>query len=232
MIYMFFIIIAFIILLTVIISMNAQHGKISERPLRRKIIDDTSNLLFFVIVFCCLFFFSKALEIVLSLTMILTFTLLFVYKTQIKIALYKIFEHFRSKISFYSSLRNSRKLWGRNAENENPKSDRPAQREDIYREYILFFIVFFCQRTVLFIVIVLFAIWSIQNFCTDNNIINIIKQITDQNFLLSALIFLNNSGLIFNCWKFSTDYQAIKEEKYNAQLERVIRRLDRREHDI
>ena len=164
--------------------------------------------------------------------MILTFTLLFVYKTQIKNALYKIFEHFRSKISFYSSLRNSRKLWGRNAENENPKSDRPAQREDIYREYILFFIVFFCQRTVLFIVIVLFAIWSIQNFCTDNNIINIIKQITDQNFLLSALIFLNNSGLIFNCWKFSTDYQAIKEEKYNAQLERVIRRLDRREHDI
>lgn len=229
---MFFIIIAFIILLTVIISMNAQHGKISERPLRRKIIDDTSNLLFFVIVFCCLFFFSKALEIVLSLTMILTFTLLFVYKTQIKNALYKIFEHFRSKISFYSSLKNSRKLWGRNAENENPKSDRPAQREDIYREYILFFIVFFCQRTVLFIVIVLFAIWSIQNFCTDNNIINIIKQITDQNFLLSALIFLNNSGLIFNCWKFSTDYQAIKEEKYNAQLERVIRRLDRREHDI
>ena len=101
MIYMFFIIIAFIILLTVIISMNAQHGKISERPLRRKIIDDTSNLLFFVIVFCCLFFFSKALEIVLSLTMILTFTLLFVYKTQIKNALYKIFEY---SGRFYTSI--------------------------------------------------------------------------------------------------------------------------------
>lgn len=230
MIYMVFIIIISLILITVMATMNAQHGKISERPLRRKILDDTANLLFFTTVLCCLFFLVKEVKIILSLVAILLITLLFIYKASVK----KIINIFLMRSTLFTSLRNrqssSLETFDKNSASDDP--DQPAQRQGIYREYILSFVVLFCKRAVLLIVFSLLMIWSVHNFFADPKILDILKPFSDENFLINALTLLNNWGFIFNCWKFSSDYQAIQKEKYNAELERIIRKLDRREHDI
>ena len=230
MIYMVFIIIISLILITVMATMNAQHGKISERPLRRKILDDTANLLFFTTVFCCLFFLVKEVKIILSLVAILLITLLFIYKASVK----KIINIFLMRSTLFTSLRNRRssslETFDKNSASDDP--DQPAQRQGIYREYILSFVVLFCKRAVLLIVFSLLMIWSVHNFFADPKILDILKPFSDENFLINALTLLNNWGFIFICWKFCSDYQAIQKEKYNAELERIIRKLDRREHDI
>ena len=230
MIYMVFIIIISLILITVMATMNAQHGKISERPLRRKILDDTANLLFFTTVFCCLFFFVKEVKIILSLVAILLITLLFIHKTGVK----KIINNFLMRSTLFTSMRNrQRPSSGPSDKKSAPDdSDQPAQRQGIYREYILSFVVLFCKRAVLLIVFSLLMIWIVHNFFADQKIVEILKPFSDDNFLIDALTLLNNCGFIFNCWKFSADYQSIQKEKYNAELERIIRKLDRREHDI
>ena len=230
MIYMVFIIIIFLILITVMATMNAQHGKISERPLRRKILDDTANLLFFTTVFCCLFFFVKEVKIILSLVAILLITLLFIHKADVN----KVINIFLARSTLFTSLRN-RQSSSAGGFDKNPASDDPglpAQRQGIYREYILSFVVLFCKRAVLLIVSSLLIIWIIHNYFAVQKIVNILKTFSDENFLIDALMLLNNWGFIFNCWKFSSDYQAIQNEKYDAELERIIRKLDRREHDI
>ncbi|OUN36299.1 hypothetical protein [Lachnoclostridium sp. An76] len=231
MIYMVFIIIIFLILITVMATMNAQHGKISERPLRRKILDDTANLLFFTTVFCCLFFFVKEVKIILSLVAILLITLLFIHKARVK----KIINIFLIKSTLFTALLRNRQSSSLEACDKNSASNdpnQPAQRQDIYREYILSFVVLFCKRAVLLIVFSLLMIWIVHNFFADQKIVDILKPFSDENFLIDALTLLNNWGFIFNCWKFSSDYQAIQNEKYDAELERIIRKLDRREHDI
>ena len=226
MIYMVFIIIIFLILITVMSTMNAQHGKISERPLRRKILDDTANLLFFATVFFCLFFFVEKFKIVLSLIGILLITLLFRYKTDIK----KTINNFLIK-SFLARLQNKQKVTSPNS-NQSPSPNPSSQQKDIYREYILSFIILFCKRAVLLIVFSLLMIWIIHNFFNAKKIMDILEQFCNQNFLMDALTLLNNWGLIFNCWNFNSDYHAIQKEDHNEELERIIRKLDRREHDI
>lgn len=227
MIYMVFIIIIFLILITVMSTMNAQHGKISERPLRRKILDDTANLLFFVMVFFCLFFFMEKFKIVLSLIGILLITLLFIHKTDVK----NTIDRFLNKSSFFTFLQNKQKSFSSKSDQSIPP-DTSTQQKDIYREYILSFIILFCKRAVLLIVFSLLMTWIIHNFFNAKKIMNILEQLSNQTFLMDALMLLNNWGLIFNCWKFSSDYHAIQNEDSNPELERIIRKLDRREHDI
>lgn len=229
MIYMLLIIIIFFILLTVIFSMDANHGRISERPLRRKIIDDTANLLLFISILFCTFYFIAPGKIILSFVFITAITMLFFKQTQIIKAFHKLLELIQNKIAFSAPLY---KGLQRIMKNRSIPSAMTYSPESIYREYILTFIVYFCKRTALFIIFVLLFLACITEYSHRKQVLYIIDQLSNKDFLSLALIYITNLGFVFNCWKFNLDYKSVQKVKINESFERVIKKLDRKEHNI
>lgn len=233
MIYSIFILLVAIILITTLVTLNMHHGKITERPLRKKIAEDTANTLLFITIFFCSFLFSDPELIIVSVIFMIFVVLLYRYKDYFKLIIKRFLDKIRLKIAFSASIKRGIQRDMKNWEKVGNYPRNSPPRAEIYREYILLIIVLFCKRTVLCI-IVLFAVgWSLQSFSGDRTVLNVIEQFARyREFLIFAMILLNNMGFVFNCWKFNSDYQAIRNEKYDEQLDRVIRRLERREHDI
>lgn len=217
-------------------TLNRHHGKISENPLRKKLVDDTLNTILFLILFWCSYhLYSKKLSII-SLSIIVIALKLFLHKETIKNLFWGIIDKFREKIAFSASILNLIRRFLKNWKISSSKGTFPSNKfpkQALYREYITLSIILFCKRAIITLVGILMLVYFFTLYF-PNVIENISWQIQNfQNTFLDIFVLINNTGLVFTCWKFHCDYIDISKEKSDDERYiELVKRLERNEHEI
>lgn len=235
---MIFILICFFVCLSIHISLELSQKKITEKPLKGKLINDTINLLLFLIILWCQITLTKEYIKIFSIVLLgMLFILCFVFVNQIKMNVLLWYYMIRIKITYSTMImKNIKKL----EKDIAKKSTTTISKKDIYKEYIILTVILFCKRTVL----CLSVLCPLLCFCINYRIFNFAKDLIDLQisfpdvFLINTLIILNSTGLIFCSWKFKRDFAAIdsypdkSDSGLNPYLDNIIKRLKRYEHDI
>lgn len=235
MIYIILFIMFLVILGSTKMTLNRQYGKISDNPLRKKIVDDTINLILFAITFWCfLQMHSKTLPI-LSLLTITLLLFLFLQRGRLKRLLLNIIDKLRQKIAFSAKLidliRRSMKNW-----KISPKDSSKGVEYNssyIYRERILLTIIFFCKRAMIMAVIILGILKLIE--ITNPTALQILLSHSEDYLpsLEQLFVHINNIGLVFTCWKFKCDYKNNDSaDDDDPRYITLMKRLLRNEHEI
>lgn len=231
------ILICFVIILSFTqITLNRHYGKISDNPLRKKIVQDVTNLILFLIMFWCLLRTYASSLPVRSLVLLAIFMILFLHRDSVKNILLTILDKLRQKIAFSINLSNllqrSMKNWDiLSARKSSRKSD--CHNKEIYKEHIALTIIFFCKRAVIMGIVLLGCI----NITRINHLAAVELVINQSEEYLRAFtdlfVLINNAGLVFTCWKFHCDYKAVRNEKSdNDRYLALVRRMVRNEHEI
>lgn len=231
------ILICFVIILSFTqMTLNRHYGKISDNPLRKKIVQDVTNLILFLIMFWCqLRTYSSALPLK-SLVILTLFMILLLHRGAIKKILFTILDKLRQKIAFSITLSNLLRRSMKNWDIWSSKRmahNRDCHNKEIYKEHIALTVIFFCKRAVILGLILLGCI----NIAQMNQPETIKLVVNESEKYLRAFtdlfVLISNAGLVFTCWKFHCDYKAVKNEKSdNDRYLALIRRMVRNEHEI
>lgn len=233
---MIFILISFFTCLSIHISLEIPPKKISERPLKRKLISNTLNLLFFLVILWCQLAYTKEYIKIISILLIsILIIVIFIYSNLLKTNILLIYNTFKFKTSYSVATKKQIDELERKLLN-----NKKSTKKDIYIEYILLSFILFCKRMILCVSILFTPLY----YCITYNIIDLKKLFNDSQisfpneFLINSLIILNNIGLIFCIWKFKKDFSTIEyyldksDSGLNSYLDNIIKRLKRYEHDI
>ena len=94
-------------------------------------------------------------------------------------------------------------------------------------------IIFFCKRAII-MAIILLGILKITEISNPNALQILLDQSEPHlTSIVDLLVFINNIGLVFTCWKFKYDYTASgSEEDDDARYITLVKRMLRNEHEI
>lgn len=237
MIYIIILIIIIGILAFTQMTLNRHYGKISDIPLRKKIVQDVTNLILFLIIFWCLLNTHINALPIWSLIILTLSLVLFLHRDTVQRFLLMLLDKIREKIAFPTSfgslIRRIMKNWKIQYKRNLPK-DKDIQRNEVYKEHIALTVIFFSKRTVIMGLI----LSGCLNFIHINQP-EVLEFITSEqsakyfHTFSDLFVLINNTGLIFTCWKFYRDYKAIKNEKNdNPRYLTLVKRMLRSEHEI
>lgn len=215
--------------------LNYKYGKISEIPLRKKIIDDSSNMILFSIALWCLMNTYYSHLPIISFLIISGSMLLFLYRRWLMKIFWLTVDKLREKIAFSIKFSVQLKRCLKNWEidcSKNKKNDHNAST-NVYREHVSLTIIYFCKSTIILAI----ALLGIMTVIKETNLNTYTLLLSGSEEYMSTFtdlfVLINNVGLVFTCWKFKCDYVAsILEKSDDPRYLTIIRRLLRSEHEI
>lgn len=225
-----------IVLSTTRVTLNKQYGKVSEYPLRRKLIEDTTNIILFLILFWYTLRTTLGYRAIIYVSLMALVQCILVKRHVLKYVFWNVLELIKEKQLAPHGFKN---LILRLMENWKPFLDEQQDTNIIqhnggtYREYVILAVSIFCSRT---ITVFIFGFTFLEILTWFNAPIpgTVLAGITTgQKEFLELFVLINSVGLTFTSWKFYYDYKEIRSENVdNPRLADLAVRMYIKEREI